>query len=190
MNYWIVWELFYMDNSLVIFWNDHLFSDMFTSYFLKFTGQFYKRRSLFRKWHSKREKNCYLFFTKHKQGDFFLCTYCIQHCIICRPSNSTVSEDAGIEPRTVAPTSSLAVRRFNHSATSHPPQNIIIIIMFAWAGVCGPGQSLPHLLLEPGLLQDQFWANHHRAAAQWCRSGTFLKPDTSAPGTNIILILV
>jgi hypothetical protein len=28
--------------------------------------------------------------------------YVIQHCFICRPSNSTVSEDAGIEPRTVA----------------------------------------------------------------------------------------
>jgi hypothetical protein len=28
--------------------------------------------------------------------------YDIQHCFICRPSDSTVSEDAGIEPRTVA----------------------------------------------------------------------------------------
>ncbi len=28
--------------------------------------------------------------------------FCIQHCFICRPSDSTVSEDAGIEPRTVA----------------------------------------------------------------------------------------
>jgi hypothetical protein len=28
--------------------------------------------------------------------------YVIQHCFICRPSDSTVSEDAGIEPRTVA----------------------------------------------------------------------------------------
>jgi hypothetical protein len=26
----------------------------------------------------------------------------IQHCFICRPSDSTVSTDAGIEPRTVA----------------------------------------------------------------------------------------
>jgi hypothetical protein len=45
--------------------------------------------------------------------------YCIQHCFICRPSDSTVSEDARIEPRTVA-TSELAVRRSNHSARSHP----------------------------------------------------------------------
>ncbi len=29
-------------------------------------------------------------------GDFFL------HCFICRPSDSTVPTDAGIEPRTVA----------------------------------------------------------------------------------------
>jgi hypothetical protein len=38
---------------------------------------------------------------------------------ICRTSDSTVSEDAGIKPRTVA-TSALAVRRSNHSARSHP----------------------------------------------------------------------
>jgi hypothetical protein len=37
--------------------------------------------------------------------------YCIQHCIICRLSDSTVSEDAEIEPRT----SVLAVRRSNYS---------------------------------------------------------------------------
>ncbi len=37
----------------------------------------------------------------------------------CRPSDSTVSEDAGIEPRTVA-TMALAVRRSHHSARSHP----------------------------------------------------------------------
>jgi hypothetical protein len=47
-----------------------------------------------------------------KQGNlfFFLSIYCIQHCFICRPLDSTVSEDAGIEPRT----SVLAVRRSNH----------------------------------------------------------------------------
>jgi hypothetical protein len=36
--------------------------------------------------------------------------YIVQHCFICRPSDSTVSEDAGIQPRTVA-TLALAVRR-------------------------------------------------------------------------------
>ncbi len=43
----------------------------------------------------------------------------IQHCYICHPSDSAVSEDAGIEPRTVA-TSALIVRCFNHSARSRP----------------------------------------------------------------------
>jgi hypothetical protein len=37
--------------------------------------------------------------------------YCNQHCFICRPSDSTVSEDARIEPRTVATS---AVRHSNH----------------------------------------------------------------------------
>jgi hypothetical protein len=38
----------------------------------------------------------------------------IQHCIICRPSDSTVLLDAGIKPRTVA-TLALADSRCNHS---------------------------------------------------------------------------
>ncbi len=41
---------------------------------------------------------------------FFM--YDIQHWFICRPSDSTVSEDAGIGPRTVA-TTALAVRCSN-----------------------------------------------------------------------------
>ncbi len=57
----------------------------------------------------------YLFFFFFLQPyfglDFFM--FYIQHCRICRPSDSTVSEDAGIEPRTVA-TFALAVRRSNH----------------------------------------------------------------------------
>ncbi len=55
--------------------------------------------------------------------------YYIQHCFICRPSDSTVSEDAEIEPRTVA-TSALAVRRSNHSAIdlNHIPSHHILSI--------------------------------------------------------------
>jgi hypothetical protein len=45
--------------------------------------------------------------------------YFIKHCFICRPSDSVVSEDAEIEPKSVA-TLALAVRRSNHSARSHP----------------------------------------------------------------------
>ncbi len=37
-------------------------------------------------------------------GVFFLFVYDIQHCFFCCPSDSTVSEDAEIEPRTVATT--------------------------------------------------------------------------------------
>ncbi len=44
---------------------------------------------------------------------FFIFSYDIQHCFICRPSDSTVPTDAGIEPRTVA-SGALAVRRSNH----------------------------------------------------------------------------
>ncbi len=52
--------------------------------------------------------NKYSFFLKVDFFDFVM--YDIQHCFICRPSDSPVSEDAGIEPRTVA-TTALAVRR-------------------------------------------------------------------------------
>jgi hypothetical protein len=44
--------------------------------------------------------------------------YTIQHCFIYGPLDITVSEDAGIENRTVA-TLALAVRCYNHSARSH-----------------------------------------------------------------------
>ncbi len=50
---------------------------------------------------------------------FFLFLSHIQHCFICRPSDSTVSEDAVIEPRTIV-TTALVVRRSNYSARSHP----------------------------------------------------------------------
>jgi hypothetical protein len=48
-----------------------------------------------RKEHHVTQKNRGIFL------DLFL-KYYIQHCFICRPLDSTVSEDAGIEPRTVA----------------------------------------------------------------------------------------
>jgi hypothetical protein len=46
----------------------------------------------------------------------FLFMHVIQH----RTSDSTVSEDAGIEPRSVAPLA-LTARHSNHSARYHPP---------------------------------------------------------------------
>ncbi len=69
---------------------------------------------------SHKRKN---FFTVFLQGDFldFYSVFYIQRCFIYRPSDSTVSENAGIEPRSVA-ISALAVRgsNSNHSARSHP----------------------------------------------------------------------
>jgi hypothetical protein len=54
-----------------------------------------------------------------KRGFFdFFKIYDIQHCFIRRPSDFTVSEDAGIEPRTVA-TLTLTDRRSNHSTRSY-----------------------------------------------------------------------
>jgi hypothetical protein len=44
--------------------------------------------------------------------------YNIQHCFICRPSDSTVSESAEIELRIVT-TLTLRARRPNHLARSH-----------------------------------------------------------------------
>ncbi len=46
--------------------------------------------------------------------------YVIQHCFICRPSDFTVSEDAGIEPRTVATlalTASALYKKMNFAAS-------------------------------------------------------------------------
>jgi len=50
---------------------------------------------------------------------YFFFMYVIQHFFIFRPSDSTVSEDAGILPRTDA-TLTLTARRSHHTARSHP----------------------------------------------------------------------
>jgi hypothetical protein len=47
--------------------------------------------------------------------DFCYVLYLVQHCFICSSSESTVSEDAGIELRTAA-TVTLAIRRSNNSS--------------------------------------------------------------------------
>jgi hypothetical protein len=50
--------------------------------------------------------------------------YFIQCCFICRPSAFTVSEDAGIEPGTLA-TSAMTVRRSNFKISSRIQSNRI-----------------------------------------------------------------
>jgi hypothetical protein len=57
----------------------------------------------------------------------FIVLYFILHRFIYRPSDSTVSEDAGIKPRTVA-TSALAVRRSHLSAISFTSRFAIILL--------------------------------------------------------------
>ncbi len=57
--------------------------------------------------------NIFLFFIFWGEFLYIFSSYYIQHCFICRSSDSTVPTDAGIEPRTVA-TGALAVRRSNH----------------------------------------------------------------------------
>jgi hypothetical protein len=44
----------------------------------------------------------FFLFLKGNFCDFSIFQNFIQHCFICRTSDPTVSEDAGIEPRTVA----------------------------------------------------------------------------------------
>jgi hypothetical protein len=55
----------------------------------------------------------------------FFQQYYIQKCFICCPSDSTVSEDAGNEPRTFA-TSALVVRHSKNFARSHPVKKITL----------------------------------------------------------------
>jgi hypothetical protein len=91
-------------------------------------------------------------------GDFFnfFSSYYIQHCFICRPSDSTVLTDAGIEHRTVA-TSALAVRRSNHLARSHPgmylPAQLERTLQFCavMVTIVKGGGRAPHPL-QPGLI--------------------------------------
>ncbi len=61
-----------------------------------------------------------------KKGGLLLFVYSIQHCFICRPSDSTVSEDTVIKPRTVASrhllsdTLTTRLDLIHNSAISHP----------------------------------------------------------------------
>ncbi len=71
---------------------------------------------------------------------FFLFSFYV-HCFFCRPQDSSVSEDAEIEPRTV-PTLALTSRRSNHSARSHqhsarsPPLVVPVVDTVTWQLAC------------------------------------------------------
>jgi hypothetical protein len=60
--------------------------------------------------HCKIVKNTASNFFRGEFFNFFLFMYVILHFFICRPSDSTVSEDVGFEPKTVA-TLALTARR-------------------------------------------------------------------------------
>jgi hypothetical protein len=57
--------------------------------------------------------NIYIYFSLFFVGIFLFFSYYIQHCFMCRPSDSIAPTDAGIEPITVA-AGALAARRSNH----------------------------------------------------------------------------
>ncbi len=54
------------------------------------------------------EADYFTFFNLNLNLNINFFSHYIQHCFICRPSDSTVPTDAGIEPKTVA-TDALAV---------------------------------------------------------------------------------
>ncbi len=60
-----------------------------------------------------------ILFSFSSGGFFWIFKYFIQLCFICRPSDTTVPVNAGIEPRTVA-TPALTARRSKHLARSRP----------------------------------------------------------------------
>ncbi len=76
--------------------------------------------------------------------------YVTQHYFLCRPSDFTVSEDAGTEPRTVA-TLALTVRRSNYSAKSHP-----LNMKYRLPRMNGASEGLPSCVLFYNLYRPVF----------------------------------
>ncbi len=115
----------------------------------------------------------YIFFG----GDFFnFLSYYIQHCFICRPSDSTVPTDAGIEPRTVA-SGVVVVRRSNHQDRSHPLINAVVcrLAVDDLHEPCGGQQRQAGTLLRLALLR--------------CREGA-VQRDYSLPQIILLYFLL
>ncbi len=71
------------------------------------------------------QQRCFSFLYstyEHLTGRNSFCMYFIQYCFVCRLSDSTVSEDDWIEPRTVT-TLALALRCSNHSVIDLIPNS-------------------------------------------------------------------
>jgi hypothetical protein len=83
--------------------------------------------------------------------------YCIQHCIICRPSVSTVLEDAGIELRTVATPSHQSYLVGTETANELTPY---IFLTQDWSGALAaklPGAGTANEL-TPYIFPAQDWS--------------------------------
>ncbi len=117
---------------------------------------------------------------------FFL--YFIHNCFICRPSDSTVPEDARIEPRTVA-TWVLDVRRCNHSTRSHPENSIneklrldqssgfwFSLLILSFAAYCGGGGGQPRAVPAGAGARA-----HHRGGGGSARHGAVPRPRCVFP---------
>jgi hypothetical protein len=79
------------------------------------------------------------------KGFFLFFPYYIQHCFFCRPSDSTVPTDAGIEPRTVA-TGALAGRRSKHFTIGRYRYALISELYICFMQGCGAEMFIP----DPG----------------------------------------
>ncbi len=95
---------------------------------------------------------------------FYVCKF-TQHCFICRPSDFTVSEDAGIDPRTVA-TSVSAIRRSSHSATSHPQSAISHPLNSASSHPINSATSHPITRLH--LIHTRLHLIHNKNIGEFC----------------------
>ncbi len=82
------------------------------------------------RWRRVGQEGVWSDYSLFEPAPFF--TNVIQQCFICRPLDSTLSEDTGIETRTVASLATLALtaRRSNHSARSKPQQDCMRAVEF------------------------------------------------------------
>jgi hypothetical protein len=111
-----------------------------------------------------------------KQEVFFpFFMYFIQHYFICRPSDSSLSEDAGIEPRTVA-TLALAVRWSNHKARTR--------LLYMWTSLDNQRQSRLQCKFVPGQCQCHTYLKIHVGQNRSWKIRIFLKDSSMFP-TNI-----
>jgi hypothetical protein len=113
--------------------------------------------------------------------------YDIQHCFIGLPSDSTVSEDARIEPRTVA-TTALAVRRSNHSARSHGWDFMNLYVLYL---LCRAGAQTPLLYRKFGTNVPRYETARPRSQfLHLCISERFIYIPTIGPTILLYCVCV